>query len=97
MEERLDRVLHVRIFTLDAGLHDRRVSQDEDGRRADEPEEGAHGGRDPQEREADDEEAGVEGLLRDDVLADLHRLGCWCACMSDDGGRKRKEGTYRIC
>ena len=55
------------------------MAEDEHGGGADEPEEGAEGGRDPEEGDADHEEAGVERLLRDDVLADLYRVGRWFA------------------
>ena len=67
------------ILALDAGLHDAGVAEDEDARGADEPEEGAEGRGPPEEGDADDEERGVERLLRDELVAHLHRLGCWCA------------------
>lgn len=72
--ERLDGVLDGRVLTLDAGLHDGGVAEDEDGGGADEPEDGAEGGREPEEGDADDEEARVERLLRDDVLPDRNRV-----------------------
>ena len=54
------------------------MAEDEDGGSADEPEDGAEGGREPEEGDADHEEAGVERLLGDRVLADLDRVGrCW--------------------
>ncbi len=71
----LDGVLDLGVLALDAGLHHGRVAEDEDGGGADEPEEGAEGRRDPKEGDADHEEAGVERLLGDNVLADLYWVG----------------------
>lgn len=53
------------------------MSEDEEGRRADDPEDGAQWGREPEQRDADHEETGVEGFLGHDVLAELQWLwGC---------------------
>ena len=71
----LDRVLDGSVLALDPGLDHARVAEDEDGGGADEPEDGAEGGREPEKGDADHEEAGVERLLSDDVIADLYRVG----------------------
>jgi hypothetical protein len=55
-----DRLLYVRVLALDAGLDHARVAEDDDRRGADEPEDDADGRRDPEERDANDEESGVE-------------------------------------
>lgn len=52
------------------------MPEDEDRRRADEPEERAEGRRDPEQWNTDDEESCVKGLLCHNVLTDLHRV--WC-------------------
>lgn len=53
------------------------MPEDEEGRRADDPEDGAQWGREPEQRDADHEETGVEGFLGHDVLAELQWLwGC---------------------
>lgn len=53
------------------------MSEDEEGRRADDPEDGAQWGREPEQRDADHEETGVEGFLGHDVFAELQWLwGC---------------------
>ena len=51
------------------------MAENEDGGGTDEPEEGAEGGRDPEHRNADHEEAGVEGFLSDNVFANLYWVG----------------------
>ncbi len=70
-----DGLLDLGVLALDAGLHDGGVAEDEDCGGTDEPEEGAEWGGDPEHGDADHEEAGVEGLLRDDVFADLDWVG----------------------
>ena len=99
--QRLYGVLHLRVLALDAGLHERRVPNDEDAGRADYPEDGAERGREPEQRDADHEEAGVQRLLRHDVVADLHGLGgCRFAgreWVVVETGPEEGEETYRIC
>jgi hypothetical protein len=55
VNRQLNAILHRRIFALDARFEDGRVAEDEDGRSADEPEEGAQRGRPPQKRQTDHE------------------------------------------
>lgn len=78
------------VFALDAGLHDAGMAEDKDARCADEPEECAERGGPPQEGDTDDEERGVEGLLRDELVTYLHRLRCCC-----EGGVSGGEGDER--
>ena len=53
------------------------MREDEERGGADEPEERGERGREPEHREPDDEERGVERLLGDELVAHLHRLGGW--------------------
>lgn len=67
--------LNARVLALDPGLHQARVSKNQDRRASDEPEKRRQRCSPPQQRKTDDEEGGVERLLGDDVFADLERLG----------------------
>lgn len=67
--------LDASVLALDSGLHEHGVAENEDGRRADEPEEDGEGRRDEEHRQANDKEGNVHGLLGDDRVADLERLG----------------------
>ncbi len=53
------------------------MQENEDARGADEPEECAEWRGPPEKGETDDEQTGVQGLLRHDVVAHLHRLGSY--------------------
>lgn len=67
------------------------MSENEDGGGANEPEDGAEGGGEPEEGDANHEEAGVERLLGDRVLADLNRVG---SC--GDGRSSRLSGVVEV-
>lgn len=67
------------------------MAEDEDGGGADEPEKGTERGRDPEEGDADHEEAGVERLLGDNVLADLYWVRC---CWARNSSRERFAGKH---
>lgn len=94
-----DALLNLGVLALDAGLHDSGVAKDEDGGSTDQPEESAEGRRDPEHRDANDEEAGVERLLRDDVLADLDWVGRYLHVRSFGEcvkGRRRAKGSDKV-
>ena len=76
-----------RILALEPRLHERRVAEDKNRRGSDEPEEDGHGGREEQDREANDKERNVHCLLGDDLVADLDRLGREAV----DGGEAARE------
>ena len=63
------------------------MSNNQQPRRANDPEESRERAADPQQRDTDDEEADVERLLSDDVVADLCRL--WSELV--DGGEATDE------
>lgn len=63
------------------------MSNNQQSRRAHDPEKSRERAADPQQRDTDDEEADVERLLGDDVVADLCRL--WSE--SVDGGEATDE------
>ena len=53
------------------------MQENENARGADEPEERAEWRGPPEKRETDNEQTRVQGLLRYDVIAHLHRLGSY--------------------
>lgn len=52
------------------------MTQDQECRASDEPKDEAKWTCEPQEGNANHKETGVQALLCDDVLSDLHRFGC---------------------
>ena len=78
------------VFRLDSGLHQDGMSNDEDGRRSDQPKEGRYWRSEPEQRKTDNEEGDVEGFLRDDLIADLDGFRCYMVSTmlrpADSGG-----------
>ena len=66
--------LHRSVLALDARFDECRVREDEDARAADEPEKGRDRGRDPEDRDADDQEDHVEVFRFDRGRAELDRF-----------------------
>jgi len=61
----LDRVLNSRVFALNTWFHERSMSEDETGRRSDEPEKGHDGGRQPEQGDTDHKKTRVQRFLGD--------------------------------
>lgn len=73
-ETRLLNALHRSVLALDARLDECGVREDQDARAADEPEKGRDRGRDPEDRDADDQEDHVEVFRFDRGRAELDRF-----------------------
>jgi hypothetical protein len=73
-KRRLSHLFSGHVLTLDSWLEEHRVPEDKHAGRADEPEERAKRGGDPEERNADHEETGIERFLGDLCPGDVERL-----------------------
>jgi hypothetical protein len=91
---RSDGLGHGRVLALDAGLEEGGVAEDEDRAGADDPEHGRERRGPPERGDAEDEEARVQVLLRNGVLADLRRIR-GCGASQKRVGSRREENTDR--